>query len=284
MCPAGDGNVEAAAQADAGSKIGALLFDLAERRNRHTGKAPHKAVVFSQWGRFLDVTAAAMSRAGVAHVRLEGNANEQATALKTCSTSRSPIALLIGLRKGSAAGLTFNEATVVYLMEPSLNPGLEDQAIGRIHRIGQTQETACVRLVVKDSIEQHITDTRQKKRGLGDRKTKAQLETWKERTAATLDVLGMKLPAFFAEAFPEEYGQGAGAAMAADLEDPVSEEELRDCVQEVLERRSPAEREHVTMTDILREVEAELGREIRGPDVPRVRRFVAEFLDEIDGA
>ena len=39
---------------------------------------------------------------------------------------------------GGAAGLTLNVANTVFLMEPSLNPGIEAQAAARVHRLGRS--------------------------------------------------------------------------------------------------------------------------------------------------
>ena len=54
--------------------------------------------------------------------------------------------LLVPIKSG-ANGLNLTEATHVILLEPILNPGNELQAVGRVHRIGQTKPTFVHRLV-----------------------------------------------------------------------------------------------------------------------------------------
>jgi hypothetical protein len=50
-------------------------------------------------------------------------------------------------------------------MEPGFNPALEQQAIGRVHRLGQKRIVEVVRLMVRDSVETRIHTFLKKKYG-----------------------------------------------------------------------------------------------------------------------
>ena len=66
-----------------------------------------------------------------------------------------------GAGGGGAAGLTLTQATVAYLLEPALQPGIERQAAGRIARIGQSKETKLIRLIVDKTVEKKILEWQQ---------------------------------------------------------------------------------------------------------------------------
>jgi hypothetical protein len=60
----------------------------------------------------------------------------------------------------AAVGLNLVCASHVFLLEPSINPVLEQQAVARCHRIGQTGTVYVTRLVIAGTIEQRILDAR----------------------------------------------------------------------------------------------------------------------------
>ena len=71
---------------------------------------------------------------------------------------------LLSLRSG-AVGINLTQANRVFLMEPSFNPAVEAQAIGRVHRLGQKRKVEVIRLVTKKSVETRILEMLKKKYG-----------------------------------------------------------------------------------------------------------------------
>ena len=51
-------------------------------------------------------------------------------------------------------GITLTAASRIFLMEPMLDPAVEVQAAGRIHRLGQTKDIFIKRYAFRDSIEE----------------------------------------------------------------------------------------------------------------------------------
>lgn len=50
--------------------------------------------------------------------------------------------------------LNLTVASQVHLMEPQWNPMVEQQALDRLHRIGQKKEVVTTRYIIKNSIEE----------------------------------------------------------------------------------------------------------------------------------
>ncbi|CAN9280363.1 unnamed protein product [Alternaria alternata] len=53
-------------------------------------------------------------------------------------------------------------------MEPQWNPTVEEQALARVHRMGQTKEVTTIRYVMADTFEERVIETQQRKRELAE--------------------------------------------------------------------------------------------------------------------
>jgi len=74
---------------------------------------------------------------------------------------------LISLKAGGF-GLNLTAASYVVLFDPWWNPAVENQAIDRTHRIGQTRKVMAYRLLIKDSIEEKIRALQKQKSSLAN--------------------------------------------------------------------------------------------------------------------
>jgi SWI/SNF-related matrix-associated actin-dependent regulator of chromatin subfamily A3 len=70
--------------------------------------------------------------------------------------------MLISLKAGGV-GLNLTSASRIYLMEPYWNPAVEQQAIDRVHRLGQTRTVHTIRFIAKNTIEENIVELQKKK-------------------------------------------------------------------------------------------------------------------------
>lgn len=71
--------------------------------------------------------------------------------------------LIVSLQAGSV-GLNLISANNVFIVDPWWNPAVEDQAIERVHRIGQTKEVNVLRFVCKGTVEERMLQVQEKKR------------------------------------------------------------------------------------------------------------------------
>jgi SNF2 family DNA or RNA helicase len=69
---------------------------------------------------------------------------------------------LISIKAGGV-GLNLTEADYVFILDPWWNPAVEQQAIDRTHRIGQTKNVFIYKFITKDSVEEKILALQQRK-------------------------------------------------------------------------------------------------------------------------
>lgn len=124
-----------------------------------------KAVVFSQWTSFLDIIQDTLKAESIGMVRLDGKmtAAHRKKALDTFENDPHSKIFLISLKAGGV-GLNLTTANKVFLMDPWWNPSVEDQAVDRVHRLGQKKDVEVIRFVCSGTVEENVVELQQKKR------------------------------------------------------------------------------------------------------------------------
>lgn len=134
------------------TKVSALLRELEALRSSGS-----KSIVFSQWTAFLDLLQIPLIRSGIPFVRLDGTLNQQQRekVIKQFSEESDVPVLLMSLKAGGV-GINLIAASNAFVMDPWWNPAVEEQAVMRIHRIGQTKSVMIKRFIVKGTVEERM--------------------------------------------------------------------------------------------------------------------------------
>lgn len=133
----------------ASAKIDALAEHL-----RDVVAGGHRALVFSQFTRFLGRVRDRLDSEGIDYCYLDGQTRNRASVIQRFKDGDAPV-FLISLKAGGF-GLNLTEADYCFLLDPWWNPATEAQAIDRTHRIGQTRNVMVYRLIARDTIEDKV--------------------------------------------------------------------------------------------------------------------------------
>ncbi|GAA4338736.1 DEAD/DEAH box helicase [Flaviaesturariibacter amylovorans] len=139
------------------------LDELAREITENIGN--HKALVFSQFLGMLALIREKLESLGIPYVYFDGSttAPDREKAIQSFQKDDSVRVFLISLKAGGV-GLNLTAADYVYIVDPWWNPAVEQQAIDRTHRIGQTKNIFAYRMICKDTIEDKIMELQERKR------------------------------------------------------------------------------------------------------------------------
>lgn len=126
----------------------------------------HRVLVFSHFTGYLKSIARALGEKGIDHLYLDGSTRNRAEVIEAFRSGAAPV-FLISLKAGGF-GLNLTEADHVFIMDPWWNPAAEQQAVDRIHRIGQEREVHVYRLVAEGTIEEKVMQLKASKAALFD--------------------------------------------------------------------------------------------------------------------
>ena len=127
----------------------------------------HKALIFSQFLGMLALIKAKLKESNIEFDYFDGSTppHERERSIQNFQTNDNSRVFLISLKAGGV-GLNLTAADYVYIVDPWWNPAVEQQAIDRTHRIGQTKNIFAYRMICKDTIEDKILQLQERKRTL----------------------------------------------------------------------------------------------------------------------
>jgi SNF2 family DNA or RNA helicase len=126
-----------------------------------------KVLVFSQFVEMLNLLRPEVEQRNWPLFYLAGSTENRGELVRRFQEAEGAAVFLISLKAGGF-GLNLTAASYVILFDPWWNPAVENQAIDRTHRIGQTKNVMAYRLLIKDSIEEKIRELQKQKKALAE--------------------------------------------------------------------------------------------------------------------
>jgi SWI/SNF-related matrix-associated actin-dependent regulator of chromatin subfamily A3 len=168
------------------SKTEALMSILAASRR----DPKSKVVIFSQWTSFLNIIQHQLNEGGMKFARIDGTMSATARdASMTALESDPDTRILLASLSVCSVGLNLVAADTVILADSWWAPAIEDQAVDRVHRLGQTRPCTVWRLVMEDSIEERVLSIQAEKRKLVGKAFQEKEKGGKEKNTRMGDIL-----------------------------------------------------------------------------------------------
>src|SRR5690606_1533677 len=98
---------------------------------------------------------------------LTGQTKDRAAQVDNFQNNKEVRVFLISLKAGGT-GLNLTEADSVFIVDPWWNPAVENQAIDRSHRIGQSKNVVAVRMISPNTVEEKMIQLQESKKILAN--------------------------------------------------------------------------------------------------------------------
>ncbi|HPT71175.1 MAG TPA: SNF2-related protein [Candidatus Cloacimonadota bacterium] len=124
-----------------------------------------KLLVFSQFVQMLKIIRDLFIKNKINFEYLDGETKNRQHHVENFNNNNNIRVFLISLKAGGF-GLNLTSADTVILVDPWWNPQIENQAIDRTHRIGQSKKVQVYKLITRGSVEEKIQLLQKNKREL----------------------------------------------------------------------------------------------------------------------
>jgi superfamily II DNA or RNA helicase len=127
----------------------------------------HRALVFSQFTEMLRHLTAWADEEGLRYEYLDGEtpSQDRQERIDRFNSQDGPPLFFLSLKAGGT-GLNLTAADYVIHYDPWWNPAAEQQAIDRVHRIGQTKPVFSYKIVARGTVEEKMLAMQERKRSL----------------------------------------------------------------------------------------------------------------------
>ncbi len=107
-----------------------------------------KALIFTSFLGMMTLISRSLSANNITYTTIRGTDNHEVrhSRISEFSSNKQIQVLLLTLKTGSV-GLNMEAANKVFFMDPWWNPAIEEQAIGRVYRLGQKKEVEAVKFI-----------------------------------------------------------------------------------------------------------------------------------------
>ena len=125
----------------------------------------HKELIFSQFVKLLKIIQDYLNLKEYNYSYIDGSIKHRERVIKDFQEKEDNKIFLLSLKAGGV-GINLTSADYVIIFDPWWNPAMENQAIDRAHRIGQTKKVIIYKYIVKNTIEEKILLLQEKKKNL----------------------------------------------------------------------------------------------------------------------
>lgn len=129
--------------------------------------AGHKAVVFSQFTSLLKLLIQPLDALEISYEYLDGQSQNRMDIVARFQKHSTISIFLAGIKTGGL-GLNLTAADYCFILDPWWNPAIEQQAVDRIHRIGQDKPVNIYRIVSQNTVEEKMLLLKEKKQKIAD--------------------------------------------------------------------------------------------------------------------
>lgn len=137
--------------------MGSGKLDLFDELLGEALESNQKVVVFSQYAKMVHRLSARLSQKKIKHVVLTGQSVKRGQIIKEFQENPD-VQVFLGSLLAGGTGIDLTAGNVVIHFDRWWNAAKEDQATGRIHRIGQIRNVQVYKLVTKGTLEERIDE------------------------------------------------------------------------------------------------------------------------------